>query len=80
VETTVSGKPFTDSTNNASFAALPNFGTAFNFDGSKGGPLQIGSLKLSATGGNANLTLMLRNHVYDTGTLTLTERIVRNGP
>jgi hypothetical protein len=81
LETTVNGKPFASSSNNASLAALPNFRSKkFAFDGGKGGPVKIGRLKIGATGGNATLTLILKGRQYDTGTLSLTERTIRNAP
>jgi hypothetical protein len=81
LETTVNGKPFDSSRNNASLAALPNFRSKnFTFDGGKGGPVKIGPLKIAATGGNATLTLSLKGRQYDTGMLSLTERTIRNAP
>jgi hypothetical protein len=81
LETTVNGKPFESSSNNASLAAFPNFRSEkFTFDGAKGGPVKIGRLKIGATGGNATLTLILEGRTYDTGTLSLTERTIRNEP
>jgi hypothetical protein len=82
LETTLSGKPLPDSSNNASLSGQPNFGTRnVAFDGGKmSGSLLIGALHLTTSGGHASLVLMLGERVYDTGSLTLTSRRINRGP
>lgn len=81
LETTLKGEPFRESSNNASFAGIPDFNTLdFAFDVKKAGQLSMAVKQLGATGGRGTLQLLLRKAVYDTGTVLFTKRILHRGP
>lgn len=81
LETTLKGEPFRESSNNASFAGIPDFGSLdFTFNVKKAGRLSMAVKRLGATGGRGTLQLLHRKAVYDTGTVLFTKRILHRGP